>query len=95
MVFSATHATGSVLMCSHNCTVEHENKIRGLLLRCLADPLPNAAAAPTCETSVDSFPFTKTHRQIAPWRACSQNPQDTFNKISIVFAAGARISRFS
>ena len=49
------------------------------------DALPDTAGAPAPEAPIDRIPIAIFLRNIAPWRASAQPPQNSIDDVAIIF----------
>src|SRR3954462_15069026 len=67
----------------------------GLVRDGVEQPLPDARLHPIAEAGEDAVPVAKRRRQIAPWTARADHPQDGLDKQAIVLAAASGIARLA
>src|SRR3974390_1001440 len=61
------------------------------------DALPDTGGTPSPESPIDRIPVAILLRNVAPWRAGAQSPQDTVDDITIIlgWSATAALPRLS
>src|ERR1700738_2562432 len=80
---------GSVLVHANNGGIDHLHRRVMTGGQRIHDPVPYASLPPTNEAIITSSAGTIGFRQIAPWRARTQDPKDAVEHASVIYARNA------
>src|SRR3954465_5436511 len=78
-----SYPTDDVIAVEHRCPDQRHG---------VEQPLPDARLHPVAEAGEDAVPVAERGRQIAPWTARADHPQDGLDKQAVVLAASPRIT---
>jgi hypothetical protein len=73
-------------------SVDHRLFHVGLITDGIEQTLKDVGLHPIPESLKNDAPFTELSRKIAPWTASTSNPQNCFNKASIIHSTTAWIA---
>ena len=81
-----------MLVGAHDCGVDDQVLEIGAFNQRVEDAFPNALLGPATEALENAVPVAKRWRQIAPWRACTRDPEHRVDEQAIVFAVPSLVS---